>query len=141
VLADIKNYDGKGIVVRGLPNRKDTVSSVGQVEVYNHLPAKELEVAFKRSKVVISRSGYTTVMDILKLRKKSILIPTPGQTEQEYLASSLQQKGYALHVSQQFFQLSECLDQAETFNFLLPQIDMEMYKQALDNFLIALQKA
>ncbi len=37
------------------------------------------------SLVVISRAGYTSIMELVSLEKGGILIPTPGQTEQEYL--------------------------------------------------------
>ena len=46
----------------------------------------------EKAEYVISRSGYSTIMDIIALGKKSILIPTPGQTEQEYLANYLFKK-------------------------------------------------
>jgi UDP-N-acetylglucosamine:LPS N-acetylglucosamine transferase len=66
---------------------------------------------------VISRSGYSTVMDILTLDKKSILIPTPGQTEQEYLANYLTQKQLAFCVNQKHFTLKEVLQQAAAFDY------------------------
>jgi UDP-N-acetylglucosamine:LPS N-acetylglucosamine transferase len=37
------------------------------------------------SAMVISRSGYTSIMELVSLGKGAVLIPTPGQTEQEYL--------------------------------------------------------
>lgn len=47
---------------------------------------KELNLLINKSRVIIARSGFSTIMDLLKLNKKAILIPTPGQPEQEYLA-------------------------------------------------------
>jgi len=49
---------------------------------------------FKNAEVIISRAGYTTIMDLLELNKKAILYPTPNQTEQEYLANYLKNKNY-----------------------------------------------
>jgi len=40
----------------------------------------------KESKTVISRSGYSTIMDLIQTGNDGILIPTPGQAEQLYLA-------------------------------------------------------
>ena len=48
-----------------------------------------LNKAINSSRLVISRSGYSTVMDLVNLGKRAILIPTPGQTEQEYIARHL----------------------------------------------------
>ncbi len=47
----------------------------------------EIEALLNSSKVLISRSGYTTIMDVFGLDIKAIFVPTPGQTEQEYLAN------------------------------------------------------
>ena len=55
-------------------------------KLVSHLNAKALNQAMVNAKVVISRSGYSTVMDIAKLNKLAIFVPTPGQTEQLYLA-------------------------------------------------------
>ncbi len=52
----------------------------------------ELEHALNQSAMVLSRSGYTTIMDLAKLGKKAFFIPTPGQYEQEYLARRLDKK-------------------------------------------------
>ena len=69
---------------------------------------------------IISRSGYSSIMDIMKLQKKSILVPTPGQTEQEYLGQYLLQKQSALYVSQKEFSLTKALQKAENFSYQLP---------------------
>jgi len=43
---------------------------------------------------IISRSGYTTIMELVSLNSTALIIPTPGQTEQEYLAEYLSGKGW-----------------------------------------------
>lgn len=55
----------------------------------HYLPFAEtstLNKLMNQSKVIIARSGFSTIMDLLRLNKKAVLIPTPGQTEQIYLA-------------------------------------------------------
>ncbi len=47
---------------------------------------KEIYQSLRNSNLVICRSGYTSIMDLVALNKRAILVPTPGQTEQEYLA-------------------------------------------------------
>jgi UDP:flavonoid glycosyltransferase YjiC (YdhE family) len=68
-----------------------------------------LRHVIRRSEVIICRPGYTSLMDLVALRKPAILIPTPGQPEQEYLAERLSAAGYFLSVRQQDFRLEEAL--------------------------------
>ena len=86
VLDQIKYNQLKAIIVRGLPDNKEETLSYDDVMVFNHLPTKELQNYIHMSKVVICRAGYSSIMDLITLRKKAIIVPTPGQTEQEYLA-------------------------------------------------------
>jgi hypothetical protein len=71
------------------------------------MQTQQLQLAFNQSKQVLSRSGYTTVMDLAKLGKKAFFIPTPGQYEQEYLAQRLQKQGLVPYATQEGFTLSE----------------------------------
>lgn len=138
MLNELKTFNGKAMLVRGLPGNTKTLSAKSDLVIKNHLPAKELEKAFNESEYIISRSGYTTVMDICKLQKKSILIPTPGQTEQQYLAHHLQKQGWCLSVSQKNFTLSESLQKAQNFKYRLPDLNMEKYKEILTDFINSL---
>jgi hypothetical protein len=54
-------------------------------------------------------------MDIAALQKKSILIPTPGQTEQEYLAGHIMKKRVAFCVKQNEFSLLKDIESAKQF--------------------------
>jgi predicted glycosyltransferase len=69
--------------------------------VANHLAASELEAAISEASFVIARTGYSTVMDLIKMQKKAVLIPTPGQTEQEYLGEHLNEHKLALCLPQE----------------------------------------
>jgi predicted glycosyltransferase len=69
--------------------------------------------------MIIARCGYSTVMDLAALQKRSILIPTPGQTEQEYLAEHLMKKNFAFCVEQKKFRLKTVLPLAEAFPYNL----------------------
>jgi uncharacterized protein (TIGR00661 family) len=89
------NYD-EIILVRGVPAIAEVPGNKGNIQIFNHLNAKDLENCIGRAQVIICRSGYSTLMDLLPIGKKTILIPTPGQTEQEYLATYVQQKGWAI---------------------------------------------
>jgi UDP-N-acetylglucosamine:LPS N-acetylglucosamine transferase len=70
-----------------------------------------------KAEFIISRSGYSTVMDIAALQKKSILIPTPRQTEQEYLADHLMKKRFAFCIKQNDLSLIKNIEAARSFEY------------------------
>ena len=120
LLDQLAAYTGNVLFVRGLPgNSTIKTSSNPNVEMQDHLSAAELNKAIQGSDMIISRSGYTTVMDLAKLEKPAILIPTPGQKEQEYLAKALMVKGIFYCVDQDSFQLNEALHSAKAFSFTI----------------------
>jgi UDP-N-acetylglucosamine transferase subunit ALG13 len=101
------------ILVRGLPAGGPMLSDIPSgLIVYDHLPAAELESLMKKARLVVARSGYSTVMDLARLGKRSLLIPTPGQPEQEYLGRFLAGKGWAVCVKQSDFSLQGSLSLA-----------------------------
>jgi len=70
---------------------------------------------------IICRSGYSTIMELLSLQKKAILIPTPGQTEQIYLAKRLSKLKWAYSIDQNEFKGSDVVSAASQFGLCLPQ--------------------
>lgn len=59
---------------------------IENISIFPHLETKEFLKLISRSELIICRSGYSSIMDLYFLQKKVLFIPTPGQTEQEYLA-------------------------------------------------------
>ncbi|HEY2721157.1 MAG TPA: glycosyltransferase, partial [Chitinophagaceae bacterium] len=135
------HYPGTATIVRGLPSSSSIIPSTGMIKFYNHLPSGELNDEFQKAEWVISRSGYSTVMDIVKLRKKSILVPTPGQTEQKYLAKYLQQRQLAFTIDQDKFALIRMLDEARKFDYKLIELpNSNELSKAVKEFLKTLSK-
>ncbi len=137
-LADFKE---KVLFVRGLPLQKDAILPGNfnkNIQVQHHLSAVELNLAIENTELIICRSGYTTIMDLIKLKKNAILVPTPGQTEQEYLAMHLMRQNLFYAVNQVDFLLMSVLERANKFNFLVADFDMEQYKQTVDEFISVL---
>lgn len=89
ILHNLKDEKKKIVMVRGLPGSHDIPATTSNFTIYNHLPAQELNVLILRSAFILCRSGYSTVMDLYALQKNALLVPTPGQAEQEYLAEYL----------------------------------------------------
>lgn len=84
--------DQNVLMVCGLPDYKITNSKYANIKKVNHLSTPELGHCILYSKKIISRSGYSTIMDLHVLGKKAELFATPGQTEQEYLIEWQRQK-------------------------------------------------
>lgn len=107
------------LFVRGLPGETSIPPAPYHVTVVNHLPTQTLQKAIASAAYVVARSGYSTVMEMLVLQKKCILIPTPGQTEQAYLARYLMQTQQALSLPQHKFQLGSAVALAAAFPYRL----------------------
>ena len=123
-------------MVRGLPGNNEKLSVPENVIVYSHLPAAELEEKIAAANFVVSRCGYSTVMDLAVLRKRSILIPTPGQTEQEYLSAHLMKNGFALCIEQKKFRLKNALELAAHFRYqLFDSLTRPLLLPVIENFL------
>jgi len=97
--------------VRGITETTDCQQLNEFVKMENHLDAKALNRAILSAKVVVSRAGYSTIMDLVALGKTAILIPTPEQTEQEYLADFFKQKKIFYTATQEQFSLSHALEE------------------------------
>lgn len=117
IIREIAHYQGRATIVRGLPGEANLVPSTNDIHFFNHLPTTEMNSEMEKAEFVIGRSGYSTVMDIAALGKKSILVATPGQPEQEYLAKYLAQQKFAYSINQEQFSLSKALDQAAHFEY------------------------
>ena len=123
------------IIVRGIPDKIPTLKNLhSNIIQYNHQNAAALSNIIQESEIIIARSGYSTMMDLMTLQQKAILIPTPGQTEQEYLAAYLNDKALCYAVSQDEFNLSESLKKIDGVD-IKDNIFEEIYKEALDDWL------
>lgn len=103
----VKQFKGKPypvVIVRGIPTEKSKIEQEENITFYGHLNKTELEEKILVAKQIICRSGYSSIMDLVTLNKQALLIPTPGQTEQEYLAHYLSEKGMFRTVKQDKFE-------------------------------------
>ena len=117
LLLQLERYTEPVVFLRGLPGGSDLPVVQPNIQVFNHLPANELEEVIRDAHLVVSRCGYSTVMDLMSMGKKSILIPTPGQTEQEYLAKHLMNHNLALCIPQSKLKLLNALELADCYNY------------------------
>jgi predicted glycosyltransferase len=117
LIEKLKEVPKKIILVRGKVEDIQTTSKAGKIIVHNFKKAKALEDLILKSETIIARSGYTTLMDLAKLDKKGLFIPTPGQTEQEYLAARLEKYGISPYCRQDKFEVNQ-IDRVKGFKGL-----------------------
>ena len=106
VLSQLKESNFRYLVVRGLFKKMQEPLA----NTITSLNSQDLHDVICRSSVVLARSGYSTIMDLVALKKKAIVVPTPGQTEQEYLAKRFNERGILLAMSQDDFNLEKAMN-------------------------------
>ncbi|HKJ06304.1 MAG TPA: glycosyltransferase [Flavobacteriaceae bacterium] len=106
LLKEIKIFEGKVLFVRGVL-KAEKFKNTPTITFKNYLLSEALETAILQSEVVLARSGYTTIMDLAVLNSNAFFIPTPGQTEQIYLAERLCKMKIAPFCKQQDFKINE----------------------------------
>jgi uncharacterized protein (TIGR00661 family) len=87
------------------------------ITIYPHLNTNTLQAFIAASEFVLSRSGYSSIMDACIMQTKNIMLPTPGQTEQVYLAKRLQEKKWAYTINKLPNNLNELYNAASQFNY------------------------
>ena len=108
---------------------------IKNVKLLSHLPDTEFSEIIQSAKIIISRPGYSTLMDLAVFNKQVIFIPTPGQTEQEYLAKRLLDEGIAFSQTQKNFSLKDALSEQEQFKGLFLENDPKLLEDRIDNLL------
>jgi uncharacterized protein (TIGR00661 family) len=123
LLHQLKDYGESTLFVRGLPGETGNpdLNSPG-VEFVNFMTKGRLNAFIAGTEIFIGRAGYSTVMDLCFLRKPAFLVPTPGQTEQEYLAQYLQGQWPMAFMREEAFDLKMIPD-------VLPQLKSRRYPE------------
>ena len=114
---EVLGYKGNVVFIKGIVEKDQKKEQLGHVTYYNFMNSRQLEQTFNESETVLCRSGYTTIMDLVKLEKKAFFIPTPGQYEQEYLAKKLKEEGFVPYAKQDDFRI-ENLKEIEKYKGL-----------------------
>ncbi len=92
----IKKYthlsNKKIILVRGTESVAKHTVNQSHITVHNLLTSHDINNIMNRAKQIVCRAGYSSIMDLVVLGKGAILVPTPGQYEQEYLGKVLDRR-------------------------------------------------
>ncbi len=119
----LQHHKGKVVFVAGSEAAPQPAATIPQHITYHKtLSGGQLAATITAADLIICRSGYSTLMDLILLGKKALLIPTPGQTEQEYLSTHLQAQGVFPAMTQNGFNLAVALATAEDFPYQFPAL-------------------
>ena len=134
ILSDAQWDNQEILFLRGIPRIKGSIPvNKKNWQIIDHLNSKAFSDAIAEASLVICRSGYSSVMDLVRLQKKALLIPTPGQTEQEYLARWLEEKNLFYTCRQDDPSLEKMLKKAVELPNPDIQMNFEGYKKAMDD--------
>lgn len=117
IVLDFQKIKQPVFLVRGKPASKETLHIPSSVTVFNHLDTIELQALIANTDYIICRGGYTSLMELFSLRKKLIIVPTPAQTEQQYLAQQLMIQNRALAIPQHEFNTTKAMELAASFPY------------------------
>jgi UDP-N-acetylglucosamine transferase subunit ALG13 len=135
ILGQLQDNRRKIVLVRGLPESNAVVGTIPGVKIFNHAGTHTLNELICGAELVISRSGYSSVMDMVKLKKKMVVIPTPGQSEQEYLGRHLSVNRIAVVMDQNEFSIEEAIKKSAAFDYAFPVFNMQLYKEVIKGFI------
>jgi hypothetical protein len=117
VRKQVGKLPGEKVVLLGSPQKDEKKKLDSNTTVYSYVSTEEKIELMNRARFLISRSGYTTMMELAELEKrKGLFTPTPGQTEQEYLSKYYAKKGWFYSKSQYKLRLSEDVETATDYN-------------------------
>lgn len=101
---ELKKINRSAIIVRGKPNENSSFQD-GKILLLSHMLPEDLKALLLEAETIVCRSGYSSMMDLAAIGKNAIVVPTPGQTEQEYLAIKLQASKWMVYQSQDDFNI------------------------------------
>jgi uncharacterized protein (TIGR00661 family) len=105
----------KIILLRGIPGEKVEPIVKDNLTIYAHVESNRLKSLIEKAGIVLCRPGYSSIMDLAVMGKKAFFVPTPGQTEQEYLAKTFYRQGIANYSTQQSFDLNDVISKSSGF--------------------------
>lgn len=130
VLKELATLDLTTIVVKGTPE----ITQINQIEntlIYTHLNTNEMQKAISSSEIILCRSGYSTIMDLSVFGKNAILVPTPGQTEQEYLADYYLKNKYYYSTPQNKFNLAESISKSKQYKGIVLKNNFKILRERI----------
>jgi UDP-N-acetylglucosamine:LPS N-acetylglucosamine transferase len=122
VLESLPKLRGRIVVTLGKPGDGSEPRRVGNATVFDYLGRERQAEMLNRAKLVMTRSGYTTLMELAALGRKALFVATPGQSEQEYLAQFHRERGHVWSEEQKHLDIPRDLERARAASGI-PRLD------------------
>jgi predicted glycosyltransferase len=126
----LQEIPGQHLLVQGLPASNGR-EQMGKVTKVPHMDAAELTAHLAAADHIVSRSGYTTLMDLAALGRTAVVIPTPGQAEQEYLGELHARTERFVLQAQHELDLARALEQLDRIPASPPRNGHPLLEEAL----------
>jgi uncharacterized protein (TIGR00661 family) len=114
IFKQVNSLSGKIVVALGMPEKNYKIHQ-GNATFHTYINRRQIHEYLQRSKFIIARPGYTTIMEMIHFGLKGLFIPTPGQIEQVYLAKYYEEKQWCHCVSQYRLDLAKDVEDAKTY--------------------------
>ena len=116
LMKQLPRIKGHHLLVRGKPEPAldETIvtpdGAPGIVHRVSHLGGDALTGALLQAELIVSRTGYTTLMDLVRIGRSALVVPTPGQAEQEYLGQLHAKTGRFLMQAQERLDIADAIE-------------------------------
>ncbi len=107
ILQEARTMNKSFVIAGGKSSTVQSTYESSNIRYFPYMNSTQIVKYAALSRCVVSRAGYSTIMDLEALGKCAILIPTPGQTEQEYLAKYLANKKHYCFMEQDILSLKK----------------------------------
>ena len=141
LLNQLEKSNQEAIVVRGVTEKDGEYQLTPKIRVIHHAQSHVLNSLILEANLVICRPGYSSIMDLAATGKRAVFIPTPGQTEQQYLARYFYKNKIFYYNTQRSFDLEVALEQSQEYEGLQMRYNPSLLRERIRNLshLIALK--
>jgi hypothetical protein len=140
LLSQIDNLSGKIVFTRGTIEKQQMLNTKN-IQTFSFLNKEERIDFLNRAKLIISRSGYSTIMDLAVIQTKALMVPTPGQIEQEYLGQYHNKKGTFYSVNQDNIDLKNDIEIAKKTTGIKRKCDVNKTVENIMNIITSVEKS
>lgn len=140
LISQIDQLRGNIVVTLGKTEKKDKFNNKN-ITTYSFLTKEKREDLLNRAKLVVSRSGYSTILDLAVIGTKALMTPTPGQIEQEYLAEYHNKKGTFYSVNQKYISLKRDVEIAKKTTGFTSKCDVTKTVENIMSIITSIDKS
>ncbi|MCF8330860.1 MAG: hypothetical protein K9H84_00245 [Bacteroidales bacterium] len=133
LLNQLENSNQEAIVVRGVTEKEGEYQLTPKIRVIHHAQSGMLNSLILESVLVVCRPGYSSIMDLAATGKKAVFIPTPGQTEQQYLARYFYKNKIFYYNTQRSFDLETAIEQSQEYEGLQMRYNPSLLRERIRN--------